>query len=145
MNEVYGRAQGNGWVAHEGVGTPWPVAWWDWVEFQLYYREAKLLIDGTVPSDDPRLHVLRACALAAMLRGPAADVEFAAALMLRPDDTQVRLSRPTAARPDPPSHAATWGALPLNSPKPANWPQTTRNCCTFRDGAPGSGRYRRLP
>src|SRR5262249_23191605 len=48
------------WVIHNGALGAWPMAWWDYLEGQLWYREAKLMIDGTVPADDARLHVLRA-------------------------------------------------------------------------------------
>jgi tetratricopeptide (TPR) repeat protein len=49
------------------------------------------MIDGAPPLDDPRLHVLRARGLAALRRNVAADAEYAAALGLRPDDSNVRL------------------------------------------------------
>jgi tetratricopeptide (TPR) repeat protein len=69
----------------------WPVVWWDWLECRHYYREAKLLIDGVAPPDDSRLHVLRARGFAGLRRDAKADVEYAEALRLRPDDAQVRL------------------------------------------------------
>jgi serine/threonine protein kinase/Tfp pilus assembly protein PilF len=69
----------------------WPVAWWDYLECQLLYAEAKQLIDGTPPPDDPRLHVLRARAFAGLDQRDQADSEFNAALRLRPEDAGIRL------------------------------------------------------
>jgi serine/threonine protein kinase/predicted Zn-dependent protease len=78
------------WINHRGATAFWPVAWWDWVEFQTYYREAKLQIDGAPPPDDPRLHVLRARAFAG-LRSPArAQVDYAEALTAWPHDRQIQ-------------------------------------------------------
>ena len=88
---MYERPVGSRWVVHRGAVGEWPYPWWDWVEYRLYYREAKLLIEGTAPPDDVRLHVLRARGFSGMRRESAADVEYAAALRLRPDDPQVRL------------------------------------------------------
>jgi Flp pilus assembly protein TadD len=65
--------------------------WWDWVECQLLYREARVLIDGAPPPDDPRLHVLRARSYAGLRWNTEAEVEYAAALKLAPHDPQVRL------------------------------------------------------
>jgi serine/threonine protein kinase/Flp pilus assembly protein TadD len=79
------------WVFHQGVTGHWPTDWWDYLEAQHYYRAANLLIKGSSPPDDPRLHVLRALAFAGLRRNSSADVEYAAALKLRPDDQQVRL------------------------------------------------------
>jgi serine/threonine protein kinase/Flp pilus assembly protein TadD len=89
--ERYQAPAGRPWVMHHGADGFWPVAWWDWVESWLFYREAKLLIDRTPPPDDPRLHVLRARALAGLRWSARADDEYAAALKLRPDDPAIRL------------------------------------------------------
>jgi tetratricopeptide (TPR) repeat protein len=78
------------WVIHQGTKGYWPVVWWDFLEGQLLYREAKLLIDGVAPSVDPRLHVLRARALAGLRWSKEAVREYDAALNLNPDDRQVR-------------------------------------------------------
>jgi tetratricopeptide (TPR) repeat protein len=79
------------WVHHLGATGHWEVAWWDWLEAHLYYREAKLLIDGSPPPDDPRLHVLRARALAGLRRPSQAEVEYAEAFKRLPDDPQIAL------------------------------------------------------
>jgi tetratricopeptide (TPR) repeat protein len=82
---------GQDWVTHRGGDAIWPVGWWDYLECQLYYREAKLLIDGAPPPDDPRLHVLRGRALAGLDLVEQAAPEFEAALMLSPQDPLIRL------------------------------------------------------
>jgi eukaryotic-like serine/threonine-protein kinase len=45
------------------VGTM-PIPWFDWLECRIYYREATILITGSPPPDDPRLHVIQERALA---------------------------------------------------------------------------------
>jgi serine/threonine protein kinase/Flp pilus assembly protein TadD len=83
---------GGDWVVHRGTASPiWPVVWWDWLEFEIYYRQACVLIDGAAPVDDPRVHVLRARACAGLHRRDMAIVEFDAALKLNPADRQVLL------------------------------------------------------
>jgi tetratricopeptide (TPR) repeat protein len=79
------------WAVHRAATAVWPVPWFDWVECQLYYREAKLLIDRSLPPDDPRLHVLRARALARLGWSKKAVPEYDAALALSPHDPQIRL------------------------------------------------------
>jgi tetratricopeptide (TPR) repeat protein len=79
------------WVVHLGAAAYWPVPWWDWLEGRLYYREAKLLIDGAPPPDDPRLHVLRARGFAGLRRHSQAEAEYALALRRLPSDRQIRL------------------------------------------------------
>ena len=72
-----------------GLGPAGEFAWWDWIECQVYYRQAKLLLDGAAPSEDWRLLVLPAAAqLAGLAQRDAAGVQFAALLKLRPDDVE---------------------------------------------------------
>jgi tetratricopeptide (TPR) repeat protein len=80
-----------GWVHHHGAEASWPIDWWDWLECRLYYHEARVLIDGSPPRDDPRLHVLRARAFASLHWPEKAVPEYDAALKLSPQDPQIRL------------------------------------------------------
>jgi tetratricopeptide (TPR) repeat protein len=48
-----------------------PIEWWDWLDFNMKYREAKALISGTPPAADPRLNVVYGRALAAITQGDA--------------------------------------------------------------------------
>ena len=52
------------------VGTM-PVEWDLWISYQIHYREAKRLISGSDPADDPRLAVLYDRALATLVEGDA--------------------------------------------------------------------------
>lgn len=79
------------WSLPRGAKAVWPVAWWDYLECQLYYREAKVLIDGSPPPDDARLHVLRARAFFGLRWLRKAQPEYDAALKLSPQDPQIRL------------------------------------------------------
>ena len=79
------------WVTHQGAMADWPIPWWDWVEFHFYYREAKQLIDGSPPPNDPRLRVLRARAFTGLRWNTRADAEYAEALHEWPNDPQLRL------------------------------------------------------
>src|SRR5262249_50414300 len=72
----------------------WPIVWWNWLECQFYYREAKVLIDGSPPPDDPRLHVLRARAFAGLHWSDKAIPEYEAALKLSPKDRGIRGGAP---------------------------------------------------
>jgi tetratricopeptide (TPR) repeat protein len=85
------QSRGGQSVTHLMTPAYWPIPWWDWLECQLYYREARVLIDGSRPPDDPRLCVLRARALNGLRRHAEADVEYADSLKVWPQDPQVRL------------------------------------------------------
>jgi len=65
--------------------------WWDWMECQFYYREAKRLIDGSPPLEDPRLRVVRARGFVALGRMDAAAAEFARAVASGQDDPEIRV------------------------------------------------------
>jgi Flp pilus assembly protein TadD len=89
--ELYQHPGDRHWIHHLGATGYWPVPWWDWLEGRLYYREARLLIDGSPPPDDPRLHMLRGRGFAGLREHVQADAEYAAALQRLPHDPQVRL------------------------------------------------------
>ena len=46
-----------------------PIPWTDWLECKLYHREAKILLTGVAPPEDPRLRKVRDRALARSLSG----------------------------------------------------------------------------
>ena len=86
------QSNNGNWPVNEGVGN-WPVRWWDWLECRLFSREAKLLIDGLPPPEDPRLHVIRARAFAGLRRTGMAIDEYDAAIAGLPDDSQLQFER----------------------------------------------------
>ncbi len=86
------QSNNDNWPVNEGVGS-WPVRWWDWVECRLFYREARRLIDGSAPPEDPRLHVIRARGFAGLRRTRLAIDEYDAAVSGLPDDAQIRFER----------------------------------------------------
>jgi tetratricopeptide (TPR) repeat protein len=63
----------DGWIEamFQGPVGTMPIPWFDWLECQHYYREAKRLVTGAVPSDDARLRAVRERALAALSLGDA--------------------------------------------------------------------------
>jgi serine/threonine protein kinase/Flp pilus assembly protein TadD len=89
--EMYQRPGERHWVSHLGAVGHWPIAWWDWLECRFYYREAKVLIDGSPPPEDPRVRILRARSFAGLRWHTKAESEYAAALKRLPHDPQIRL------------------------------------------------------
>jgi serine/threonine protein kinase/Tfp pilus assembly protein PilF len=87
----YQHQDGKHWVMHLGAEASWPIPWCDWLECRLFYREAKILMDGSPPVDDPRLRVLRARSYAGLRWQTKADGEYADVLQLVPYDPQLRL------------------------------------------------------
>ena len=64
----------DGWTEatyQDPVGSM-PILWIDWLECRLLYREARLLVTGSPPPDDPRLRAIRKRAEAALTAGDAA-------------------------------------------------------------------------
>lgn len=63
----------DGWISAmlNGPVGLLPLDWWDWLECRLLYREAKILITGAPPADDPRLQKIHERALAAITYGDA--------------------------------------------------------------------------
>ena len=78
-------------VVHRGAVANWPLPWWEWLECQLFYAEAKQLIDGLPPPGDTRLVVLDARAFAGLQWTSQASEKYDEALKQRPDDPQIRL------------------------------------------------------
>src|SRR5262249_59807234 len=68
-------------LARGPVGTL-PMQYCDWLECCLLYREAKTLIDGAPPADDPRWHVARALAFLALADQKKATESYAKAVEL---------------------------------------------------------------
>jgi serine/threonine-protein kinase len=68
-----------------------PMLWWDWTSCCLLYREAKTVIDGSPPPEDPRLHVVRARALAALGEVDRAVAACDQALHLAGANSEMRL------------------------------------------------------
>lgn len=48
-----------------------PISWWDWLDFLVFHREAKTLITGLPPADDPRLTAIQERGLAIISNGDA--------------------------------------------------------------------------
>jgi serine/threonine-protein kinase len=67
----------------------WPIAYGDWLESQLHYREAREQLGLPPPPDDPRVRFLRGRALAHLQRRAEAAAEFDAALKLGLNDPPV--------------------------------------------------------
>ena len=82
---------GGRWDEGKGAEPVWPIAWWDQLEMELWYREAHLTIAAAEPPADSREHVIRARALRDLGWADAAVAEYATALGLSPGDRQVRL------------------------------------------------------
>jgi len=78
------------WVSSLNATGYWPVSCWDYLECQLYCREARQLL-GVDPVADPRLHLLRARSFAGLRKLFKADEEYSLALTLSPNDAQTRL------------------------------------------------------
>jgi serine/threonine protein kinase/Tfp pilus assembly protein PilF len=88
------QGQGDYWVIDLGAKAVWPLAWWDWLEYQLLYREARSAISGTPAgalADDPRLHVLRGRALAGLRWPERAVAEYERAMAAGLRDPQVAM------------------------------------------------------
>jgi hypothetical protein len=52
-----------------GLVDTMPISWWDWLEFNILYREAKTLINASPPVEDPRLVAIYERALATITYG----------------------------------------------------------------------------
>jgi hypothetical protein len=52
-------------MLEDPTGTT-PIPWFDWLECLVLYREARMLLTGFTPPDDPRLRTIEERALAAL-------------------------------------------------------------------------------
>jgi hypothetical protein len=87
----------------------------------MRYREAKGLIDGSAPPEDPRLWVIRGRAFGALKREKETSACYAKALKLGPHDVQVRLAAlPPEGDPDVEARvlADVWRELELHPDQP---------------------------
>jgi tetratricopeptide (TPR) repeat protein/WD40 repeat protein len=66
--------------------------WWDLLEGLILYREAKILLEGSAPPDDPRPIVARACAFAVLGDRDKAEEACSRALELGAKNVGVRLA-----------------------------------------------------
>jgi serine/threonine protein kinase len=79
------------WVSNLGASGIWPISSWDWLEFEIYAREARAALGLDPADEDPRLRLLRARAFAGLRRFKAADEEYQVALTHLANDRQVQL------------------------------------------------------
>ena len=79
------------WVADLGASGNWPISSWDWLECEIYIRQARAALGLEPAQDDPRWQLLRARAFAGLRWFEAADQEYRKALALLPEDRQVLL------------------------------------------------------
>jgi tetratricopeptide (TPR) repeat protein len=91
LNLIAGRAAIVGFIQSlfDARDPPNIRIWQEWQEALLLYREAKLLIDGTPPDENPRLWVVRGRALAAINLKDKAAAAASRALTLAPNDTAI--------------------------------------------------------
>lgn len=89
-------------VLARGPAGTLPLSWWeDWLESYLLYREAKTLIDGSPPAEDPRWHMARVLAFAALGDEKRASASYAKEPTLSPNDLMVRIQAlPDVSRAD---------------------------------------------
>lgn len=80
-----------GWVMHKGATARWSVTPWEWMEFQLLFREAWTLVRGGMAPEDYRWTILRARALAALGRYSGALPEYEAALEVVENDVELHV------------------------------------------------------
>jgi serine/threonine protein kinase/Flp pilus assembly protein TadD len=77
--------------ASEEPGASPPLMAVEWLEFLVIYREAKTLIEGAPPPDDPQDHIVRARAWVVLGQNEQAAAAYARAVALKPDDPRIRL------------------------------------------------------
>lgn len=100
---------GGYWLAHWDFLNEWPIAGWDWLEFEWYYREAYSQIRGCVPQPDPRNNLVLARTYAALRWNDLAGETFAEACRRMSEDDRVEFE----ARRHRGYHAAVRGDWPV--------------------------------
>ncbi|MGH7170929.1 MAG: redoxin family protein, partial [Gemmataceae bacterium] len=78
-------------IAFSTLGSM-PLGWWAWLCHVLLYREARTLIDGSPPPDNPLWETARARAFAALGEQKKAETACAKALSQAPKSLAVRLA-----------------------------------------------------
>lgn len=78
------------WIVHQNVQTDWPIPPNIWLEFLVYYREARERL-GMTPLDDPWMNVLRARGFAGLRHPEPALEAYRHALALAPEDPSIQL------------------------------------------------------
>jgi tetratricopeptide (TPR) repeat protein len=89
VQDLFNSGRDN-WVVHQGATATWPIDLLEWLEFELYSREAAGLLDVPQPPEDARQLVLGARAYAGLRQREKADEEYSRALALAPDDERIR-------------------------------------------------------
>ncbi len=80
------------WVRHQNARTDWPFDPLDWLEFQIYFREATALQQEVIPPDF-RPSLLAARAFAGLRRSADALDQYDRALAMEPSNDVIRLER----------------------------------------------------
>ena len=84
LDRIHSSVNGS-WIIDQGATGQWPIDQVEWLEFDLYVRQAADLLGAPLP-EDARLNVQRARAFAGLRRREAADEEYRQALRIQPHD-----------------------------------------------------------
>ena len=78
------------WVVSLGAASLQTAVIWDWLECEIYIREAEAALQVALPQSDSGLHLLRGRSFAGLRHPDKADEEYTIALGLAPDDDEIR-------------------------------------------------------
>jgi tetratricopeptide (TPR) repeat protein/predicted Ser/Thr protein kinase len=92
IKELYAAGERN-WIGDKGVSAEWRISPTAWLEYNELYDEARIELHQPPASDDVRLIVLRARALAAIGRSDAADASYRQAIAMDPGNETIRAER----------------------------------------------------